>query len=265
MRADTCAARRVGTPGRLVTGTIAGVTTKIVTVAAWKGGVGKSTLAYELAYLLGAPLIDLDWDRGGVTRHWGYRHEDRVRAPLLDALDRGKAPTPLRAQSKPALVPSHPDLVDNQPAAEDMADALEKWAGEWGHPFVVVDTHPGGVPSTFGAISAASLVLVPAVLATKELEALEGMLDELPDYPLLVVPNKVPPSPPASEVKRLRRAVQATPGVRVATGVSDYRWLRTRKIRRAVTSYEPKPARIQPLAAELRAVADAVRSYDRSN
>ncbi len=59
--------------------------------------------------------------------------------------------------------------------------------------------------------------------------------------------------------------MEATPGVRVATGVSDYRWLRTREIRRAVTSYETEPARIQPLAAELRAVADAVRTYDRSN
>ena len=72
---------------------------RIVTVAAAKGGVGKTTLAYELAYLLQAPLVDLDWDRGGATRQWGYRHEDRMRAPLLDALERGGVPKPVRPRS----------------------------------------------------------------------------------------------------------------------------------------------------------------------
>jgi len=46
---------------------------KIITVAAYKGGVGKTTLALELAYLLDAPLVDLDWDKGGATRRWGYK------------------------------------------------------------------------------------------------------------------------------------------------------------------------------------------------
>jgi hypothetical protein len=41
---------------------------KIVTVAAYKGGVGKTTLALELAYLLGAPLVDFEWDSGGASR-----------------------------------------------------------------------------------------------------------------------------------------------------------------------------------------------------
>jgi len=91
-----------------------------------QGGVGKTTLAYELAYLLEAPLVDLDWDRGGATRQWGYRHEERLRAPLLDALERGGIPRPVRGIRKPNLVPSHPDFADNQPAAEDMADALTK-------------------------------------------------------------------------------------------------------------------------------------------
>jgi cellulose biosynthesis protein BcsQ len=44
---------------------------KIVTVAARKGGVGKTTLAYELAWLLDAPLVDLEFDEGSATRMWG--------------------------------------------------------------------------------------------------------------------------------------------------------------------------------------------------
>ena len=48
------------------------VPARIVTVAAAKGGVGKTTLAYELAAALGGVLVDLDWDAGGATRMWGF-------------------------------------------------------------------------------------------------------------------------------------------------------------------------------------------------
>jgi len=60
---------------------------RIVTVAAAKGGVGKTTLAYELAGCLGGVLVDLDWDSGGATRMWGYDPAAFRRAPLLDALE----------------------------------------------------------------------------------------------------------------------------------------------------------------------------------
>jgi len=236
--------------------------TRIVTVAAAKGGVGKTTLAYELAYLLQAPLVDLDWDRGGATRQWGYRHEDRMRAPLLDALERRRAPRPVTGARKPDLIPSHPDFADNQPPPEDMADALTKWAGEWGRDYVVIDTHPGGVPSTFAAMSVAGVVVVPTLLATKELEALEGMLNELPDYPLLVAPNKVPSAPPAAQVTKLGHLVKQA-RVKVGPVVSHYAWLPRRQIRVALTSYDPEPVRIQPLTAELRSLAEAVRTYGR--
>lgn len=97
---------------------------KIVTVAAAKGGVGKTTIACELAYLLDAPLIDLDWDRGSATGSaWGYRVRDRVGAPLLDAFERGRTPRLLRSKRKPDLAPSHPDLEANQPPPGDVADA----------------------------------------------------------------------------------------------------------------------------------------------
>lgn len=227
----------------------------IIAVAGWKGGIGKSLIAYELAYLLGAVLVDLDWDGGGVTRQWGYRPEARLRAPLLDALDTGRTPRPLTGPRKPRLIPSHPDLAVNQPTAERLTEALESWARDLGSP-LVVDTHPGGVPATYGAIAAASVVITPAVLATRELAALETMLAELPDYPLLIVPNKVPTSPPAREVERL---AQLAKGVPVAPPISEHRWLPTRRVRTAVTSYtEAESKRAARLAAELRAVAEEV-------
>lgn len=233
---------------------------KIITVASPKGGVGKTTIAYELAWLLAAPLVDLDWDQGNSTRQWGYRHESRLRAPLLDALERGRPPVPLRGERKPDLVPCHPDFAANQPDAEDMAAALGKWAGEWGRPYVVVDTHPGFTGSSLGAMQVASVVVTPAVMKTKELEALDGMLSDMPDYPLLLVPNMVPPVPPGPELKRLRQMV-ARAKVQVSPPVGRHEWIGRRKVRVALTSYKPEPRRIQRVADQLRAVAEAVKSY----
>ena len=51
---------------------------KFVVCHSRKGGVGKTTLAYELAWLLGAPLVDLEWEGGSASRKWGYRYEDRA-------------------------------------------------------------------------------------------------------------------------------------------------------------------------------------------
>ena len=234
---------------------------KIVTVAAYKGGVGKTTLALELAYLLDAPLVDLDWDRGGATRRWGYRHEDRSRAPLLEALTNQRTPKLLRGRGKADLVPSHPEFAVAQPSDEDIATALEKWTGEWGRSWVVVDTHPGGVPSTFGAMNAASLVLVPVQLATNSLNALEGMLEEAADYPIMVVPNMVASVPPAIAVRRLRQLAEHWQ-VQVAPPVSNSAALPNRQQRMAVTSLDPTPARLARYADELHGVAESVRTYD---
>src|SRR5262245_35384485 len=135
---------------------------RIVTVAAAKGGVGKTTLAYEIAGALGGVLVDLDWDAGGATRMWGIDPTAAVRAPLLDALERGpdgRPPRPRRRAHQPAIVPGHPDLSASRIAPDLVADCLEAWAGAWGSPYVVVDTHPGANPLTDGALSVADLVV----------------------------------------------------------------------------------------------------------
>lgn len=228
----------------------------IVAVAAYKGGVGKSTLSYELAWLLEAVLVDLDWDWGGVTRSWGYRHETRVMAPLLDAFESGRPPRPLAGKLKPDLVPSHPDLVANQPPADQMAVQLEKWTSVWDRP-VVVDTHPGGNELTYGAMAAAHLTLVPTLLEEKPLEALEGMLNELADYPLLVVPSRVPTSPPALQLRRLEQIVQRHQ-VPVAPPVYACKGIPRRTRRMAVTAREPAPAAYTQFASEVHALTDQV-------
>src|ERR1700694_4686620 len=78
---------------------------RVVTLAATKGGVGKTVLAYELAAVLGAVLVDLDWDTGGASRLWGHDTRRFKRSALLDAFEHGPnahAPQPRRQRYRPA-------------------------------------------------------------------------------------------------------------------------------------------------------------------
>jgi len=233
---------------------------KIIVCHSRKGGVGKSTIAYELAWLLAAPLIDLDWEDGGVSRTWGYRWEERSKAPLLDALARGTAPRLLTGFQKPDLVPSHPDFELNQPTADDMADAIVKWAGEWGRDWIVVDTHPGATEATNGALSVAHAVVAPVPLATKDLNGTEQLVRELADYPVILIPNKIPPTPPAAEIKRLTRIVRGTP-VQVGPPIPQALAVGTRKKRMAITSEHPPARSLRPVAAAMKSVAQFVKEY----
>ena len=136
---------------------------KIVVVAAAKGGVGKTTIAYELAAELSGVLVDLDWDSGGASRMWGYDGSRARRVPLLDALERGPAgrpPVPRNRRHQPALIPGHRDLAASTIPADLTADCLTAWAPSWAYPFAIVDTHPGANPLTDGAMSIADLVVV---------------------------------------------------------------------------------------------------------
>jgi chromosome partitioning protein len=233
---------------------------KILVVGSRKGGVGKSTTAYELAWLLDAVLIDFEWDGGGVTRKWGYRHEDRVSAPLVTALERGRTPRPLKGFRKPDLVPGSPLLLDAQPSAEEMADAVSLWAKEWDREWVVIDTHPGASPAAHGAMSVANIVCVPTGLRTDDLNGTESMVAEMPDYPLVLVPNFVPRVPPAAEIARLRRITEGTP-VRVGPPIPFAAAVGTRKKRLAITSEQPPAKALHGVAAAYESLADYVKEY----
>src|SRR5262245_18709343 len=167
----------------------------VVAMASTKGGVGKTVLSFELASALDAVLVDLDWHAGGATRMWGFRPLSRARVPLLDAFDRGpaaSAPRPRSAEGRPDLVPSHPALAFGYYGADRVADCLTAWAGAWGR-LVWCDSAPGANELTHGALIAAQLVVVPAVLHARELDALEEMVEGLREagHRVLVVPNMV--------------------------------------------------------------------------
>jgi len=234
--------------------------TKIISIHSRKGGVGKTTVAYELAWLLGAVLVDLEWDEGSATRQWGYRHEDRTMAPLVDALARSRTPRPLRGHGKPLLVPGHPTLGGMGLSAEDVAKTLRSWANDWDIDWVVVDTHPGSNPWSDGANAVADMVLAPVPLKTKELEAIAGMVAEMADYPLVLVPNMVPRVPEAGGVARLGAIVEGTP-VRVGPIIPKSEAVGVRRKRMAMTA-EGAPAKaVQPVVDAMRELADYVRGY----
>lgn len=227
----------------------------VVTVGASKGGVGKTTIAYELAAALGGVLVDLDWDSGGATRMWGYDPLAFRHAPLLDAVEAGgKPPRPRKRRNQPDLIPSHPDLAASDIPDALIADCLSSWAKEWDR-IIVVDTHPGANALTDGAMQVADLVVVPVILAAREMDALAGMLEDFAAYPLLLAPNMVPASPPRRYVDRLVDLAGAIP---VAPPISEHRWMR-RRVRRAALTLQPSPGQqVQRVAGEFRRLANTV-------
>jgi chromosome partitioning protein len=237
-----------------------GISTRgaILTVAAQKGGVGKTTLAYELAAVLNAVLVDLDFHGGGATSMWGFDPLAVTRAPLLDALERGAggtAPRPKRRSNRPDLVPSHPDLSAARIDADEVAECLESWAQAWEGRTLVVDTHPGAHWTTDGAVQVADLVVLPVPPGQRELAATEAMLREHVGFPILLVPMMVPPSPSARWIEALRGFCERQE-VHLAPPISEHRWLRRRLLSTAVTSQRNPGARTRVAAAEFRAVAE---------
>lgn len=234
--------------------------TKIVVCHSRKGGVGKTTVAYELAWLLEAPLVDLDWEGGGASRSWGYRWENHAQSAVVAAMHRGTAPRPLvgRRTKRPDLVPGHPEFELNQPAAETMANLLSSWSGEWGTEWVVVDTHPGATSATNGALQVADAVVVPVPLGMKDIYGTELTVKELAGYPIILVPNKVPPVPPAPMLEALRHSIDGS-DAQVAPPIPNASAVTTRRRRTAMTA-DPTKA-LEKVTNALDRVSLFVREY----
>lgn len=233
---------------------------KICTVASRKGGVGKSTIAYELAYLLDAVLLDLDWDAGASSVTWGYRAEERATDPLMRAIETGHAPRVLQGHNKPKLAPHSPDLVDVDLSVDQWRALISGWCQGWGSEWVVIDTHPGASPAAHAAMSIANVVLSPFGLRTKDLEAVRQIVAEMADYPLVLVPNFVPRVPPKTELATLRGIVQGTP-VQVAPFVPNVPQIATRRRRMAITAQQPVPRALKGAEQSYRQIADFVKEY----
>lgn len=234
--------------------------TKIVVCHSRKGGVGKTTIAYELAWMLEAPLVDLDWEGGGASRSWGYRWENHAQSPLVAAINRGITPRPLagRKTKRPDLVAGHPEFELFQPGADTMADLLSSWSGEWGTNWVVVDTHPGATSATNGALQVADVVVVPVPLGMKDIYGTELTVKELTGYPIVLVPNKVPPVPPAAMLAALRQSIDGC-DAQVAPPIPNASAVTTRRRRTAMTADSTKA--LEKVTTALERVSLFVQEY----
>ncbi|WP_432021318.1 ParA family protein [Streptomyces sp. 1222.5] len=233
----------------------------VIASLAYKGGIGKTTLAEELAHVLDAVAVDFDWSKGGLTAGWGYREESRIGAPIIDAFASGRVPTPLRGgPRKPDLIPGHTTFVEHQPAADKVAGELNRWAYSLQRR-IVVDTHPDGCPSTNGAMAAAKVVVTPVILHTREMRSLEQLLNEASDYPLLLIPYMVPRTPSQWAIDDLQRLSERY-DVPVGPMVGYYPWIPIRRLRVAICS-EPVAKKQRQFCTEIQQVAKAVLSYDR--
>jgi len=141
--------------------------------------------------------------------------------------------------------------------ALDVAAKLRSWADAW-HRDVVIDTHPGAASLTYAAMAAADLVVVPVVLAGRELDALEGLLAEAAEFRLLLVPNRVARWPDLAAINRLEELATRYQ-VPVTPGISDHHWWPRRKRRTAVGAATPPGGALARAQAELHQLAESVR------
>lgn len=234
---------------------------RIYACAAGKGGTGKSRLSRELAAALEAVAVDLEWDRGGISRSLGYKEELRVKAPLLDALEKGRTPRPISGRGrKPDLIPGHRDFGYNQPDPNTLAEALVTWAGDLERD-LLIDTHPGGSDSVYGAMMAADVIFVPIMYATEDLNALEGFLEEASAYPIILIPYQTKRVPPAHHVRALERLSERF-DVPIGPRVDRYSWLPDRKGTVPIVKTEPSKT-TAPFIKQITDIAEVAKAYGR--
>ena len=103
-------------------------------------------------------------------------------------------------------------------------------------------------------------MLAPTALRTAELDATAELVNEAADYPLVIVPNFVPTTPPAAEIQRLRSIIANTP-VQVAPPIPTALHVGTRKKRIAITAEAPPAKSLQKVAAALTDLSTFVKEY----
>jgi chromosome partitioning protein len=234
--------------------------TLIVASIAYKGSQGKTTLIYELMALLRGILIDFEHDDGSASLKYGYDPNRRFTAPLVDALRTGRPPVPLKGGAqRPDLVPGNKALASTVIPAERVTECLVGWQKQWGR-LTGVDAHPGGTQMTRGIAAAADVIIAPVILGKLELDALNGMLDELSGYPLIVVPNRVR-SMKETTYQRFQEIMEAHPYAVTGPVIRESRELPERTRHSALTTCHPAVKAYADFDYDVRMLAEAVITY----
>lgn len=262
-----------------------GVRPRIVSVISAKGGVGKTRVAIEINHVLRGLLLDLDGTHSGnATRRFGIKHDsDPTIVPAvvkaLDDLERGIERPPAFAKGgwrKPwqrPIVPAHRNLTTSVIRTDELADAIEIWAHEWGkatepdgspsYPYIVIDTPPGRNDLSDAAIPIADALIVPVELETDSLTALQGLLPEItaPGFEPLIVPSNWPTKPNKLQGRYLRKILAPYPQVRITPVIHHDAQICNRRSIHPVTHDPARGKSLDRAAGEFKAVAAAIQDY----